>query len=381
MRVLYIASGDDKYGAPKSMMSLVLYMKEYYDVEPVVLTKRYNKINTFCDDNKIENYTFWYSDFMSGAPYSFKLLRLIKHVVKYVLYIGGMFWQHNVFACGIDFNTIDIIHTNHSRIYIGAYISRKKKIPHVWHIREFGKEDYNVIFYRPNTISYMNNHADQFIAISDAVRKCWIKKGIETQKIVTIYNGIEKNKFIRKVNRQDDKLKLVITGHIQPNKGQLQIVKAIAFLPPEIRQNVQLDIIGEGYKDYIRKINKYIKRHSLSNVFLRGYCDNVPKKLSEYDVGVVCSKAEAFGRVTVEYMRAGLYVIASDQGANKELVSKNNMGTLYKYGNIQSLSECIINVCFNRKKYLISQSNLQAFGMEEYVGKIYKIYMELKRKL
>lgn len=39
MKVLYIASGDYKYGASKSMMSLLLYLKEYHHVEPILLTK------------------------------------------------------------------------------------------------------------------------------------------------------------------------------------------------------------------------------------------------------------------------------------------------------------------------------------------------------
>lgn len=381
MKVLFISGGDYKYGAPKSMMSLILYMKENYDVEPVLLTKKHNALNDICEENGIENYSFWYCDFMSGSPYNFLPLKIMKHVVKYILYLGGSLSQGRVLKCGIDFETIDIIHTNHNRIQIGAYISKKKQIPHVWHIREFGKEDYNVIFYKTNTMSYMNSHADSFIAISDAVKSSWIGKGIRADKITTVYNGIEDKKIVPRKKKQDKKLKLVILGHIQPSKGQIQIVEALTLLEQRVRTNIQLDIIGEGYKDYLRKIRKIIKKYNLDNVNLLGYCNNVPDKLPEYDVGIVCSKAEGFGRVTVEYMRAGLYVIASDTGANPELILNNSIGKLYEYGNVRSLARCIEDIYINRNEYASRQPVSSLFRMEEYAGKVYEIYNGIKKTI
>lgn len=377
MRVLFISGGDYKYGAPKSMISLILYLKEYYSVEPILLTKKHNLLNDICNENGIENHSFWYCDFMSGSPYTFFPLKAAKHIIKYVLYVVGCVSQHRVFKCGIDFETIDIIHTNHNRLQLGGYISEKKKIPHVWHIREFGKEDYNVVFYKYNTPLYMNNHADFFIAISDAVKRSWIEKGIREDKITTIYNGIENRVIIPKKKQKDKKFRLVITGHVQPSKGQIQIVEAIALLPPEICANVQLDIIGEGYKDYLNKIKKVIRKNGLNNIRFLGYCDNVPEKLSEYDVGVVCSRAEGFGRITVEYMRAGLYVIASDTGANPELISNSSLGRLYEYGNVKELAECVEEIYLKKEKYCVGQARNSAFSMEEYAGKVYEIYRKL----
>ena len=373
MRVLYIASADYKYGASKSMMSLMLYLRNHYDIEPILLTKQHNKLNDICNEKGIENYSCWYCDFMSGSPYSFFPMKIAKHIVKYTLYIAGSFWQYKVLTCGIDFNTIDIIHSNHSRLQIGAYISSKKNIPHVWHIREFGK-DYNVTFYKPNTIRYMNQHADKFIAISNAVRQNWIDQGLNSEKIVTIYNGLETEGYVPKKNRNDNILKLVIVGRIQKSKGQLQLVKAVSMLPENIRSHVQVDIIGEGYKDYLYQINKIIKNNHLDNIHYVGYHQNIPEKLSEYDVGVICSKAEGFGRVTVEYMLAGLYVVATKSGANPELIKSREQGMLYEDDNICELSKCIEELYVHRKQYCGNVDYNDLFSMEAYASGVYAVY-------
>lgn len=376
MKVLYIASADYKYGVAKSTMSLMLYMKEHFDVEPVLLTKKHNKLNEMCDEEKIENYSCWYGDFMCGSPYSFFPLKIAKHIVKYILYMYSVCIKKKVFSCGIDFEQIDIVHTAHNRQEIGAYICKERKIPHVWHIREFGKEDYNVVFYKHNTIQYMNKYTDAFIAISDAVRECWIKKGLDECKIRTVYNGLSTKGFVPKERRKDELLKIVITGHIQPNKGQLQIVEAVALLPKEIQKKIQLDLIGDAYEDYALKIKKVIEKNQLENVNFLGYCKDVPKKLSEYDIGVVCSKAEGFGRVTVEYMLAGLYVVAADTGANPELIKSDKIGMLYKYGDIEDLKTKIQNIFYKNIRGRMDHTENE-FSMEKYAKGVYDVYLKV----
>ena len=43
----------------------------------------------------------------------------------------------------------NFIHTNSSVTNLGGYLSNKMKIPHIWHIREYGQDDFNLkIWYR-----------------------------------------------------------------------------------------------------------------------------------------------------------------------------------------------------------------------------------------
>lgn len=386
MKVLLIAPSNDSYGVAESLMTLVLALKETHLAEPVVLTKKKNKINRRCDEAGIENFSFWYADMMAGAAYSGKLLRALKHCVKFALYLWGKLTRPFVFFCGIRFDEIDVVHTCHNRNDIGAYIAKKRGLPHVWHIREFGEEDYNVRFYKKNYIAYMNQNADAFIAISDAVAKKWIGRGIEAGKMNIVYNGIDPELFYPDGHKPGKVLKIAITSRVQPTKGQLQLVRAVALLTKEEQQQLQVDIIGDAYQDYKGLIEKVIQSEKLGNtVRFLGHCDHLNEMIRTYDIGVVCSKAEAFGRVTAEYMMSGLAVIASDTGANQELIEDGRDGLLYKYDYPEALAGRIRYLCGNID--CISQMGqkgrehaLREFTKRGYTDKVAAIYRMLLEK-
>ncbi|GHV46318.1 glycosyl transferase family 1 [Synergistales bacterium] len=387
MKVLFIASGDDKYGASKSLWTLMLTLRKKYGVRPILLTKRKNALNVLCDGEDIENYSFWYRDIMAGAPYRSVFLRCAKHAVKYLLYLIGAVTYTGIQKLNLEWKTIDLVHTNLNRIDIGVYISMKYKIPHVWHIREFGEEDYNVIMYKRHCIAYMNTHAERFIAISSAVRDAWVKKGIKSEKIIRVYNGVDTSAFLLRQPRGDNLIKMIISGHVQPNKGQLQLVEAIGLLPPDIKRNIRADIVGGAYREYANQIKKRVKALDLEKqVRLCGYCDDIPQKLSEYDIGVTCSKAEGFGRVTAEYMLAGLTVIASDTGANAELITDATDGLLYRWGNPQDLADKIRALYENRQwaetiALAGKKKALELFSETAYADGVFQAYSETLRKV
>ncbi len=389
VKVLFISGGDAKYGAPKSMMTLMMTLKKEYGVIPVLLTKKHNELNDFCDKNGIENYSCWYRDIMAGAPYSSKILTIAKHIVKYGCFLYGGFMKANVDKSQLNFDEIDIVHTNTNRLDIGAYIAKKYNIRHVWHIREMGREDYNVVCYKRRCIQYMNQNADVFITISDAVAKKWIQKGIEAKKVRCIYNGIEPELITRKEYKTTatKKIEIVITGHIQPNKGQLQIVEAIALLPDLIKEKISLDIIGEAYPDYKRKILKSIKRNQLESIVrFTGYQKNIFQILSNYDIGFTGSRAEGFGRCTVEYMMAGLLTIASDTGANPELIEDKRTGILYRYGDVEDLSKKIEWVITHEdERNCIAQNGCEfvriRYSQNKSAAEVYEVYKECLNQL
>lgn len=342
MRVLFISGGDYKYGAAKSMMDLLVTLKEDFGIEVILLTKLHNKLNDYCNENGIENYSYWYRDIMSGSPYTNKFYTSLKHIVKYISYLVGGMWQKGVFRLPLDFSSLDIVHTNINRVDIGAYIAKKMGIPHIWHVREMGKEDYNVVFYKKECIEFMNQNACKFIVISEAVKTQWSLKRLDSFKMEVIYNGLDIHQISERRDRKDNIFHIVIVGHVQPNKGQLQVVQAVSSLPEDIRQRIMLDIIGEAYPDYKKKIENFIIKNNLGRqIKLVGYKNNIPEILSQYDIGITSSKAEGFGRCTVEYMASGLVTIASDTGANAELIKDKINGLLYEYENIQSLADKI----------------------------------------
>ena len=96
-----------------------------------------------------------------------------------------------------------------------------------------------------------------------------------------------------------------------------------------------------------------------------------------YNIGLMCSKKEGFGRVTVEYISAGLYVIASNTGANPEIIKKE-FGELYKYGDTKDLINKIKNA-FGKQVDINFARNYVAenYSSNVYANKIYIIYSKL----
>ena len=119
-------------------------------------------------------------------------------------------------------------------------------------------------------------------------------------------------------------------------------VQALGALPEEIRRYVTLDIIGWDDPVYRAKLERMIHAlHLEQQVRFLGTRDDIGQLLAGYNIGLMCSKSEGFGRVTAEYMYAGLGVIAADTGASPELVCNGKTGLIYRRDDPKSLADRI----------------------------------------
>lgn len=350
MKVLMIANGSERGGAPRSMMEMLYTLKNTYQVNFVVLLCNNGLLSDFCRNNNID-YVITGHMGIAMARGSTPIRRLGKFILRpyfslrnYIINIKAL----KITKKYINMNEIDLIHTNSNRDGFGAILSKKFNKPHVWHIREFGKEDYDTVYLWPYGIRFVKNGATKFIAISKAVKNTWTKKGIPENKICHIYNGIDIESVIEDPQRKSfyiDGLKMIFVGTICPSKGQSEAIEAVGILKERGIDNINLDFIGDGAPEYERFLKKRTEELGINDrIKFLGNSDKVYSTLSRYNVGLTCSKAEAFGRITPEYMAAGLVVIASDTGANPELIDDGKSGFLYKWGNPENLAECIMKV-------------------------------------
>ncbi|MGN0470460.1 MAG: glycosyltransferase family 4 protein [Acutalibacteraceae bacterium] len=382
MRVLYIADEIIQSGAIKSFMELVTTMHDLHGVEAVVCTSNYSELNKTLENKGITTVIANYGSFMQNSPITWWKIP-VKYILSGLRYFKNRRKSIKIIEESVDLSTIDLIHTNLNRMDIGIEIAIKHNIPNIMHIREFGGDDFKCWSYRPNYADYLNKNVTEFIAISEAVKKSWNKRGISQEKLNVIYNGVESDK-IKKADPKNilnaQKLRLVMVGGVIPSKGQIQAVRAIAKLPNDVRNNVSLDIIGWSSKQYFKIINNEIQRlglHGIVNVL--GAKNDIYDRLCNYHVGLMCSKAEGFGRVTVEYMHAGLGVIASNCGANAELINDGINGLLYDRENTDTLAEAIIRI-YNDRVLLSNIAHAgqkyasNNFTKEINASKVYNLY-------
>jgi glycosyltransferase involved in cell wall biosynthesis len=76
----------------------------------------------------------------------------------------------------------------------------------------------------------------------------------------------------------------------------------------------------------------------------------------------MCSRCEAFGRVTVEAMKLGLPVIAANTGGSLELVQHGINGFLYEWGNPLDLAKQILKTVSEPDAYSRMSSQARSFA-------------------
>lgn len=385
MRVLYIGDPGTQGGAALAFIEVVSQMKKK-GVGVIVCTSITNDFNTQLDKLGIENIAIGHESVLEPiSPYKWK--RPIKYPIRWLNYRIHLKQALNRIQNQVDLNRIDLIHTNSARNDVGCFLNKLYGIPHIMHIREFADADFNCISYRNNYIEEFNKYTTKFVAISNAVKAHWIKKGLQEENVIQIYDGVE-YKSIKQSSTEDKQrtdLHMVMTSGICEPKGQHLVVEALHFLPLDIMQHVFVDFIGWDDPRYVERLKASIESYELGNNFkFRGAMHRATKVLGEYQVGLMCSLSEGFGRVTAEYMFAQLGVIASNSGANPELIENGVNGLLFESGNAKSLAGCIER--FYKDRQLLVNCSVNAFlkAQNEYTEEInaqniYKLYLDALR--
>lgn len=262
---------------------------------------------------------------------------------------------------------IDMVHSNGSVFDLGARISRTLGVPHVWHLREFGTEDETVKpVWGENYILKAYKKGDAFIAISDAIKKYYNGR-ISQDKIHRIYNGIDTSKYNKLSVHENPRVEFVMVGVVTPHKNQFEAVRAAACLVTKGLTNFHITIIGQESLDYANEIKKYVREHNLSEyVSFLGLRNDVPDLLQKMDIGLMLSKTEAFGRVTIEYMFQNLAVIGSDTGANPELIEDGRTGLLYHFGDEKELAQKMQALIENKQKLVSIAEEGRKFALDTF---------------
>jgi len=379
-KIIYITHEDDKYGAAQSFLAIILSARNY-GFEPIVIAPKRSKYNLICDKYGIENYSILYKrcSTLNYRKTGERILMDLNYRITNAIAIGKI-------VNSIDTKEVCLIHVNSVVIDLGIKLSKKLNIPLVWHIREFLELDFNQKFYRKNQISRMNNVGAHYVFISKAIRNYWTEKGIKSNNKV-IYNGVRNSYQIEKGGlppiSSSSIINVIFVGHITPEKGQWQVIEAMTQLSAEYQKRIKIDFYGDGASDYIKKLQQKVLEYHLENVIcFKGYYANISEVLSNYQIGVIASKAEGFGRVTIEYMQAGLCVIASNTGANIELIENKKTGILYEYANSKDLADQFVYLLNNIEQIKIlakqgKENALSNFSEERYVWECMKYYKEI----
>lgn len=349
--MLVATSSENFSGAAKCLLDLAIGLKKKGN-SVVVLLPRKGAIESELNNASI-NYivVHEYESWLSWGKYH-RIKKILNNILG-VPRIISIIKKHN----------IQLIHINAvTGGYSAAKAAYKCNIPVIWHLRESLEKDLGITFFNSNTSIGLIQKSTAIIAISNFIANTWKKR--LNKRIKVIYDGISINNYYVKDHHYNSDPNILMYGRIVPQKGQLELVKAIKLMTSAVRPHVELAGKVED-KEYFKNINQYINNNSLSTIKYVGSLKNIKEKLQNIDIVIVCSKAEGFGRVTIESMLAGCCVIAADTGASPEIITENVNGFLYKKGDYKELSAKIIKLIKDRE-YMVIAKNAQRIAKEKY---------------
>jgi len=302
----------------------------------------------------------------------------------------------------------DLIHVHKAQM--GYYVTKIKKVlkvpiiltTHGGDIQKLPEINYGA---RLNPrwekkIEYAVKNADLLTAIATSTVQEYIDIGVETSKIVEIYNGVDLERFKKKCQNIRDLLgipKEVIlilsVGRYHKKKGYEYLLKAMSYVL-EKNQNVKCLIIGKGLEILREPIDELnLSKHVilLKQQFFHlkndsHFMKNVKNDLllaayKTCDVFVSSSLIEGFSLAVVEAMAAGLPIIATNVSGNEDAVKDGINGFLVDPKNPQAIAEKILLLIQNHqlRKSMGSMSRKLAnrYDWEIIVRKYLKEYINL----
>lgn len=229
---------------------------------------------------------------------------------------------------------IDLVHTNcdHSLPYVRK-ACRLVQRPYVSHVRDFVRG-----WFREPYFTGLKG-AERVIANSRAVADECIRHGVIPERVVTVYNPVDLERFQPLGDDLREELCILpdaqvvgIVGQIHEIKGYREFLDAVLEIAPLI-PNVAFLLVGrppdEAGRELENELKARIAASSFSEAFhLVGYRKDIDRVMRTIDILTIPSWAEPFGRVAVEAMATGKAVIGTNIGGLLEIIQDKKNGLL-----------------------------------------------------
>jgi len=250
MTILFLHSSSDLYGASKILLQTVVFLKSRGHKAIVVLSEE----GLLADEFRAKGCTVYILKLgiLRRKYFNVKgMFNRISTIRKAITALSGL----------VEKEGVDIIYSNTTSVLAGAFVARKKKITHIWHIHE--------IIAKPKWllkgIAWMvNRYSDKVIVVSEAVKKHW-EGFITPARIHVIYNGLDYSEYL---NASGDKIRedlgagrnmiVGMIGRVHPWKGQeyfLQVCKRVSEQYPSARFVMVGDVYPGNEYLYEKKQN------------------------------------------------------------------------------------------------------------------------------
>lgn len=318
--------------------------------------------------NRIFDYDFWLSYYFSK-----RAANIINYNSTDIL-IGWAGFSYHSFKRAEKFNCIKILERGSS---------------HILHQVQILKSEYKILKLKPKLPSARAiknelkeyNLADYIFVPSEFVKKSFLDRGFNKNKIIKIPYGVDLKNFkpnIKNKNKninQNKKFTIISTGSISVRKGSIYLLKA--FLELNL-QNSELIFVGEVDSELKKILKKFILPENI-----RFYKHQSQKNLNFFynkaDIFVLFSLEEGLSMVQLQAMASGLPVICTHNTGGEEIVDNGVNGFILPIRNINLLKKKIL-ILYNDRFLLKQMKNnafikaQKSFSWNNYGNKVIKFY-------
>jgi len=286
--------------------------------------------------------------------------------------------------------TVEILHSHESGSNFWArLLGTFFRVPHII-IQEHTASDEKkpIVRFCDRVLSKLS---DRIIAVSEFDRKLLIREEkLAPDKIQTIYNGIDINKFNgelgkqearRRANLPDKRILLAIIARLVPQKNHASLFKALQQLPEDIKAKGHCLVVGAGpLESELRQKSRDL--HLEQMVSFLGNRTDVPVILQGIDLLVVSSHWECLPMTILEALAAKCPMVTTAVGGISEIIG--NVGwPLVERDNPQALAKGIEDVFRLNEEQLAGLKEFgrriveEKFSKEESVRQLEKLYTSL----
>ena len=365
MKILFVSHYSFLYGSNRSLDSLIDYfISQGEDVEVLLPSKGKFYFHLKDKGVKVHALLFFYE--VMYVKWNKKYLSLPLLWIYNLLMFPLLLWKAK------QINP-EVIYSNSSVDAYSIFVAKILRCRHVYHVREFLEEDFGSHFIFGKKLKRkLVLWSDKIIFVSKAVAKSVVGDIPEKGKV--IYNGLPSAKVLRENGSFSKSLRLGVVGNIDISKQQHLAIEYMREIH-EKYPHISLHIIGDKecpYKHYIQKLVKQMDLHDV--IVFDGFVGNVDEIYNKLDVLFMCSRSEAFGRVTIEAMLRNIPVIGFDSGGTSELIDNGVTG--FKFKSINDVMEAL-DIIINRpdKVYeIVTEARNVAqikFSESTYVSNVY----------
>ena len=359
MKVLHLSSEHSWRGGEQQMAYLILELQKL-GVQSWAAVKENSVFEKWCGENKIPFVRLGFAnDF--DFPSAWKLKQFCKK-------------EH-----------FDLAHLHSSRSHGIAFLASLlgNKTPLVLSRKVDFRPKQNFF----SRWKYNHSSIKKIICVSDKIREIFGAALRHPEKCVTVYDGIDLERFagkgLRGIIRKelgigDDEIIIGNIAAIAPHKDYFTFLDTVTILNEKIK--AKYFIAGEG--PLRKEIEKRIAALRLEkNVYVLGFREDLQNVFAELSILLYTSNEEGLGSTLLDAMAYGLPIVTTEAGGIPEIVKNGFNGLTAPVRNPQMLAEQVMRMLNDQslRETLVANGKkfVQDFSKEKMAERTREIYRQV----